>query len=238
MEALRWEIPGKTTYPLEQNGLTYQVAFEGNTVQVYEDGQLLIEEDLSEEVLNHHRNPSVPLENQLLSWAQMVLNQFIQPCGQCRQVRLSFPLELTTLAHLAGFYESQGIHSICPSCTIAKERELEEQGKTMKESFLRGELQILGGTEEEIQRILNSAASLSIRHYIQSLGKTWRTGMLKFSDHRFYLVAMKVGEEQLDTFLLLARDSHGKLASLPPETGLPALGFQEGDELELLAFEK
>ncbi|WP_134700555.1 hypothetical protein [Ammoniphilus sp. YIM 78166] len=235
MEELRWDIPGKLTHLIIHNSNTYQVKFENETVQVFENGEMIIEEDLSEDFLPRHRDPSIAMEAQLLNWAQNVLKTFLQPCGKCKQVKLSFPPELTAPS-IQHTLEQQGIQFICPSCIEVTLQETQEHSKGKKEAFFRGDIRIMGGSQEEVQRLVQSAAILSIRRYIQTLGKGWHLGMMKFSQHRFYLVALKItSDNEMESFLLLTQDDKGIIASLPPATGLPALGFQEGEEIEFMA---
>ncbi len=237
MEELRWDIPGKLTHPIIHNDNTYQIKFENETVQIFENGEVKIEEDLTEDFLPRHRDPSITMEAQLLDWAQTVLKTFLQLCGKCKQVKLSFPPELAAPS-IQQNLEQQGIQFICPSCIEAALKEAEEHSKDQKEAFFRGDIRIIGGSQEEVQRLVQSAAILSIRRYIQSLGQGWKLGMMKFSQHRFYLVVLKISSaNEMESFLLLTQDGKGSFSSLPPETGLPALGFQEGEEIEFMAFE-
>ncbi len=238
MEALRWELPGKRTFPLEYKNNTYQISLEDRTVQVYENGQLIVEENLHDEEWAKHQDSSLSFDEQLLHWADTVLKTFIQACGVCGQEKMSFPLALTALSDRSGSLQQKGITAVCPDCILALQKETEKESQNLKLAFLQGDLSIYGGSEEELQRLVESWEGLVFQQYVKTLDSSWTLGMMRFSPHRSYLVALKTrANREIETFLLLAKDKKGHITSLQPEAGLEILGFQLGDQIEFIVFQ-
>jgi hypothetical protein len=237
MQSFRWEIEGQITHPLEYAGNTYQMKLDGTNVQIYENENKILEEDISDKALEVHRDQGKTLQEQLLDWGRVVLETFIQRCGVCENEKMAFPLALTQVPHEeAAFCKSKGIEMVCPDCVNALGRQNRERSIQLKQAFLRGEVRIFGGTDEELLEVLQSSTGYLIQQFSTVVYPGWKLGAIRFSDQRLYLALIQVNNEEIQTFVVLAENSAGQITSLHPDMGLEALGFQESDEIQFLTF--
>ncbi|HJV47169.1 MAG TPA: hypothetical protein VJ824_15740 [Bacillota bacterium] len=238
MQPFRWEIEGQVTHPLERAGNTYQLKLEESIIQVYENGYKILEEDISDQSLQAHRNQDKPLSEQLLEWGGLVLETFVKQCESCGNERMSFPIDLTKLPpEELAMCKSQKIEIICPMCVDSLTKKNRERSIRLKQAFLRGEVKIFGGTSQELFELMQSPTGQFIQQFSSVIFPGWKLGAISFSDNRLYLSLIHLNNDQIESFVILVENQPGQLTTLLPDVGLEALGFQESDDIQFLSFQ-
>lgn len=238
MQPFRWEMIGNQTYPLEYLGNIYQIKVEETIVQFFENERKILEENWSHPSSQLHPLKEEEREGQILQWGRIVLETFLKECGICAQQKISFPLHLSQAPpEEAAFSRSKGIETICPHCVDLLHQQAQDKNIRIKQAFLRGEVKVFGGTDEELLELLQSPTGALIQQFASVVYPNWNLGAIRFSDNRLYLALILVNSEDVETFAVLVETQAKQITSMRPDTALTSLGFQEGDNLQFLSFQ-